>query len=374
MPAIASTDDRIVRWSAPGRVNLIGEHLDYNGGPVLPFAIQQRLTATVRRGQGSRSRVSSAELGATTFAAEAEPGQVTGFAARVAGVAWALRQRGHDIGAVDVRVSSHVPLGAGLSSSAALGCAVASAIVDLSGLSLCPVDIATVAHDAESRFAGVPSGVMDQMAAMLCATGHALLLDCSDLSTEQVSLDLESAGMAVLVIDTGVRHEHALGEYGERRAQCEAAATELGLTWLSQATTADLARLTDPLLRRRTAHVVSEVGRVTAAVDLLGAGRLPELGPVLTASHESLRDDFEVSCPQLDVAVEAALDAGAAGGRMTGGGFGGCAIALCRRAGVADVEAAVSSAYHDHGWARPRCWTVTPSAGAHPEPPGDATR
>ncbi len=361
--------DRVVSWSAPGRVNLIGEHLDYNGGLVLPFAVPQRLTATVRSVEGSRSRVRSAELGDAEFTAAAERGEVTGFAGRVAGVAWALRQAGHDTAAVEITVSSAVPLGAGLASSAALGCAVAAATADLLGLSLSAADIAAVAHDAESGFAGVPSGVMDQMAAMLCISGHALLLDCTDRGTEQVPLDLDSAGLALLVIDTRARHEHASGEYGERRAQCEAAAACLGLTWLSRATRADLPCLTDPVLRRRAAHVVSETGRVHAAVELLRAGRPADLGPLLTASHESLRGDFEVSCPELDVAVETALEAGALGARMTGGGFGGCAIALCRQGDVVAVEAAVQSAYDDRGWPSPGCWTVSPSPGAHPEPP-----
>ncbi len=222
-----------------------------------------------------------------------------------------------------------------------------------------------MAHRAENDFVGVPSGPMDQLAAVFGEAGHAVLLDCRDLSTRQVGFDSAAAGLQVLVVDTHAEHEHSSGEYAERRRQCERARDLLGLDSLRDATLDDVERLDDPLLRARTHHVVTEIARVVEVVEILDAGRPQDIGGYLTASHHSLRDDFEVSCDELDVTVDAALSAGALGARMTGGGFGGCAIALVRDTDVHAVSREVHAAYATRGWHPPTTFAALPSPGAH---------
>ena len=249
-------------WAAPGRVNLIGEHVDYNDGLCLPFALPHTTTARVERRDGSDVEVRSA--GRTeTFAVECAPGDVDGWAAYVAGVVWALRQEALDIPGLEVEVSSDVPVGAGLSSSAALECAVAGAVVDAAGAEeLDPVTLATVARRAENDFVGVPTGPMDQLASVLGEVGAAVLIDCRDLSTRPVPLDVRGSGLELLVINTHAEHELVGGEYAERRRQCDQARDLLGLSSLRDATPADLDRIDDPLIRRRAQHVVTEIARV----------------------------------------------------------------------------------------------------------------
>lgn len=353
-------------WAAPGRVNLIGEHVDYNGGLVLPFALPFTTTATIRRHDGDRIVVTSDGTGSTDFAADCAPGDVTGWASYVAGVVWAIREAGHPVPGLAIAISSDVPLGAGLSSSAALTCSVASAIGEELGLDLGRVEVAELARRSENEFAGAPTGLMDQLASMLGEEGHALLLDCRSLETRSIPLDLNSSGLALLLIDTHARHELVGSEYGDRRRDCEEAARRLGRESLRDVTEDDLAGLDDERLHRRAHHVVSEIRRVADVVALLDAGHPADIGGYLTASHESLRDDFEVSCEELDVTVEAALAAGALGARMTGGGFGGCAIALARNEDVTGVTEAVEAAYQQHGWDPPTVWQPPPSAGARP--------
>ncbi|HMA45958.1 MAG TPA: galactokinase, partial [Frankiaceae bacterium] len=258
-------------------------------------------------------------------------------------------------------------LGAGLSSSAALECAAAAALDDLFGLGLSRPALALVAHAAEHDFVGVPVGVMDQMASMLCTAGHALFLDARSYEVEQVPLDLAGAGLALLVIDTRAPHRLVDGAYEDRRRTCEDAARRLGVPALRDV--ADLpgalAALPDPLARRRVRHVVTENARVLDVVERLRAGAPTAVGAVLTASHESLRDDYEVSSPELDLAIDAALAAGALGARMTGGGFGGCAIALVRAPAAEAVRRAVVRAFAAAGYAAPVGFPVTPAPGAH---------
>jgi galactokinase len=352
-------------WAAPGRVNLIGEHVDYNDGLCLPFALPHVTTARVDRREGSEVEVRSA--GRTeTFAVDCAPDEVEGWAAYVAGVVWALRQEGLDVPGLAIEVSSDVPVGAGLSSSAALECAVAGAVVDASGAGeLELITLATVARRAENDFVGVPTGPMDQLASVLGEAGAAVLIDCRDLSARTVPLDVQASGLELLVINTMADHELVGGEYAERRRQCDQARDLLGLASMRDATESDLERIDDPVIRRRAHHVVTEIARVEDVVDVLDAGRVSDIGGFLTASHLSLRDDFEVSCAELDVAVDEALAAGALGARMTGGGFGGCAIALTRRDDVAAVEDRVRAAYDKQGWAAPTIFAAEPSAGAH---------
>jgi galactokinase len=294
--------------------------------------------------------------------ADLRPGSVQGWAAYVAGVLWALGEEGHDVPGLDVSIDSTVPIGAGLSSSAALECSVALAVNDLGGLGVDRPALAAVAQRAENDFAGVPTGGMDQRASLLCTEGHALLLDCRDDSTEQVPFDPGADGLTLLVVDTRAHHALGDGQYGRRREECARACAALGIASLREADPDAVERLDDPLLRRRARHVVTENARVLEVAALLRAGRLAEVGEVFTRSHASMRDDYEISAPELDVAVEAAVGAGALGARMTGGGFGGSAIALA--ADPAEVEAAVTDAFERHGFDAPEVFAVVPGGGA----------
>jgi galactokinase len=277
---------------------------------------------------------------------------------------WACRADGIDVGGLEIDIAGDVPVGAGLSSSAAICCALAAAICDEFGRPIEPTAVAALARRAENDYVGAPTGVMDQLASMLGTAGHATLLDCRTLASRQVPLDVDDAGFALLVVDTHARHELVSSGYGDRRRACEHAAALLGVTALRDATLDQVESLSDATLARRARHVVTEIDRVRDVVTLLDADRVSEIGPALTASHASLRDDFEVSCHELDVAVDAALAAGALGARMTGGGFGGSAIALCRADDAPAVQSAVEAAYREQGWDRPTTWNVVASAGA----------
>jgi galactokinase len=367
-------------WSAPGRVNLIGEHTDYNDGFVLPFALPHRLAAAASRREdqvltvatlGSDGRVQySGPLDITTL----RPGVIEGWAAYPAGVTWVLRDQGFDRGA-DIVIAGDVPSGAGLSSSHALECAVALALLGLAGIELdgeaesTPTrqQIARWVQRAENDFVGAPTGLLDQTASLCCTESHVLFLDVRSGQSEHVRFDAAAAGMQILVLDTRTKHSHAEGGYGERRKGTERAADLLGVKALRDIAldglAGALATLPDelgPLVR----HVVTENQRVLDVVDLLHAGKLAEIGPLLDASHESLRDDYRVSSVELDLAVDSARAAGALGARMTGGGFGGSAIALVRESEVDAVENAVAAAFESAGLRRPRAFIAVPSRGA----------
>ncbi|MFG1776279.1 galactokinase [Micromonospora sp. NPDC049048] len=359
------------RWAAPGRANLIGEHTDYNDGFVLPFALPLRTVVAAAPQPGATWTVRSELTGETvTFGADevAESGRVTGWGAYVAGVLWALREAGHPVPGARLAIASDVPLGAGLSSSAALEAAVLAALADLGGLELPAARRPRLAQRAENDYVGAPTGIMDQSAVIRCRAGHALFLDCRDESVEHVPFDLDAAGLAVLVVDSRAPHRHADGEYAARRASCERAARLLGAAALRDVPADGLAdaltRLDDQETRRRVRHVVTENQRVLDTVALLRAGRVREIGPLLTASHASMRDDFEITVPEVDTAVEAALAAGALGARMTGGGFGGCVLALVDAERADAVAAAVTAAYAERGFAAPGHVTVRPAPGA----------
>ncbi|WP_432903108.1 galactokinase [Micromonospora matsumotoense] len=358
------------RWAAPGRVNLIGEHTDYNDGFVLPFALPLRTVVAAGPQPGERWTVRSeiADRPVDFGAAEADsPGRVTGWGGYVAGVVWALREAGYAVPGARLAIASDVPLGSGLSSSAALEAAVLTALADLGGLDLPAAHRPRLAQRAENGYVGAPTGIMDQSAVLRCRAGHALFLDCRDESVEHIPFDLDAAGLAILVIDSRAPHRHADGEYASRRAACERAADLLGVPALRDVPVADLDaaldRLPDDETRRRVRHVVTENQRVRDTVQLLRAGRVPEIGPLLTASHASMRDDFEITVPEVDTAVEAALAAGALGARMTGGGFGGCILALVGAAHSDAVATAVRAAYAARGFTAPTTLTALPAPG-----------
>jgi galactokinase len=332
-------------WHAPGRVNFIGEHTDYNGGLVLPFAIGRGVLAAASARPDRLLELRSGQQPGDVIVVgldALEPGSVRGWAGYVAGAAWALREAGCPVGGTSLCFSSDLPMGAGLASSAALSCAAVSALGQAAPTPPSAAEVAVLARRAETDFVGMPCGIMDQSASMLCEAGHALLLDCGSGESAAVPLDPAAAGLRLLVADTGVRHVLADGQYAVRREQCEEAARLLGASSLSMV--GDLAGLSDPVLLRRARHVVSENRRVTQTAALLRAGRLAHCGPLLTASHASLRDDFEVSWPRADAVVSAALAAGALGARMTGGGFGGSVLVLLPADLLAEVTAAIGAA------------------------------
>jgi galactokinase len=367
-------------WLAPGRANLMGEHTDYNDGFVLPFALSQATTAAAaRRTDGRLLLCSRQEPDVLEIALDGlAPGTVSGWGAYAAGVAWALRSAGYQVPGACIAIDSDVPAGAGLSSSAALECATALALTELALTELAPAELdgapvprgelAAIARRAENEFVGVPSGIMDQSASLLSQADHALLLDCRSLDRSQVPFDPAAAGSRLLLINTRARHDLSDGGYGRRRAECEEAARLLGVSSLRDITdAADTARLADPVLRRRARHVVTDNQRVLQVTGLLrgSPGDRPdtyrEIGRLLTQAHSSLRDDFEISWPEADAAVEAALAAGALGARMMGGGFGGCVLALVPEAASGPVRGAVSEAYAWHGWTAPEFLDAVPS-------------
>jgi galactokinase len=352
----------------------MGEHTDYNEGYVLPFALGQNIAAAAARRPGRWLALCSRQQPAAAVEIALDdlaPGQVTGWAAYPAGVAWALEQAGYQVPGARIVIDSDVPAGAGLSSSAALECATALALTELAGLVVARPDLAAIARRAENDFVGVPSGIMDQYASLLGQPGHALLLDCRSLESAQVPFGPGAAGAGLLLINTRARHDLSDGAYGRRRAECEEAARRLGIRSLRYLTDlADVDRLTDPVLRRRARHVVADNQRVLDVVALLrsraaaGADTYRGIGRLLTQSHLSLRDDFEISWPQADAAVEAAVEAGAFGARMIGGGFGGSVLALVPAAAGGPVRDAVTGAFARRAWTAPEFLDAVPSAGA----------
>ena len=367
-------------WSAPGRVNLIGEHTDYNGGLALPIALPQRTYAAVGpRDHGLVRAVSRSVPGGVGDIALAEiaPGTVQGWMAYLAGVCWVLQQEGYAIPGLDVAIASDVPVGAGLSSSAALECALMAALSDLLGLGVLEDDAGRAraagwCQLAENEIAGAPTGGMDQAASMRATRDHAILLDCRSGAVEQVPVDLAAHGLTLLVVDT--RAEHALvdGQYAARRSACEEAAELLGVKTLREVDAHGLdealAKLPDDVMRSRVRHVVTEIQRVRECVEALRRNDFDEVGRLFVASHSSLRDDYEVSCRELDLVVDTAVGSGVLGARMTGGGFGGSTIALVPAGQADDVGEAVVDAFAKAGLTAPHPFAATagPPAGREP--------
>lgn len=357
-------------WQAPGRVNLIGEHTDYNEGFVLPFAIDRTARVAVRVRPDTTLRLLSTfgNQGLTTAdAASLDRATARGWTKYPLGVVWALQQRGLHVPGLDLLLDSDVPRGAGLSSSHAIECAVISALNDLTAAGLGARDMVLATQRAENDFVGAPTGIMDQSASLRATAGHAVFLDCRDHSIRLVPFDAEGAGLVLLVIDTKVSHSHANGGYASRRESCELGAEVLGVAALRDVGMEDLEEasgLLDPVTFRRVRHVVTENDRVLQTVELLEASGPGAIGPLLDASHASMRDDFEISCPELDLAVDSARSAGAVGARMTGGGFGGSAIALAPVGAEQQVRSGVGRAFAAAGYAAPEIFSVRPAAGA----------
>jgi galactokinase len=362
-------------WAAPGRVNLIGEHTDYNDGFVMPFALPHTAVAAVSRRTDGVLRLHSSDIegGVVELRVDAlRPESDRNWTAYPAGVIWALLDAGHASvsSGADIHLTSTVPTGAGLSSSAALEVVVALALSDLHELGLERQQLARLCQRAENVYVGAPTGIMDQTASACCTHGHALFLDTRDFSQDQIPFDLAAEGMRLLVVDTQVKHSHSEGEYGKRRAGCERGARLLGVDALRDvaydALDAALERLAeDEEVQRLVRHVVTEDHRVERVVELLkSGGDTRAIGPILTEGHASLRDDFRVSCPELDLVVDTALDSGALGARMTGGGFGGSAIVLVEAGDADRITKAVEEAFGAAGYTAPRTFAAVPSAGA----------
>ncbi len=358
-------------WASPGRVNLIGEHTDYNGGLCLPIALPHRTYVAAAPRRDGRARLVTGLADGQTWEgklSQIAPGSVVDWVAYCGGPAWTLREAGYPVPGFDLAIASCVPLGAGLSSSAAVECAVGLGLAELAGRPLdgddrARAELAALCVRAENEVAGAPTGGMDQAASLRTVAGHALLLDCLDGSVRHIPFDLEHAGLELLVIDTRASHSLADGQYAARRADCERAAAQLGIATLREVSdlTGALGRITDEVARRRVRHVVTEIDRVTRFVAAAEAGDWQLVGALMNESHDSLRDDYEVSCVELDVAVAAARSAGALGARMTGGGFGGSAIALVRADDAGSVTDAVLAAARAAGLSVPVVHLAVPS-------------
>ncbi len=355
-----------VTSEAPGRVNLIGEHIDYSEGFVLPFAIANRTHAAISRSSDGLVRIASHQRRNNIFSisiSDIKPGSKGDWEKYVLGVIWAL---GVTEG-LNILVDGNVPAGAGLSSSAALECAVAVGLNTLLNLGLSDKELARATQRAENDYVGMPCGIMDQSVSIMGKAGSALLLDCRDLSTESIPFNVADAGLELLIIDTQAHHALVDGGYAERRAACESAAKKLGVNSMRDLTMEQLIANRDKLSEVefiRARHAVSEISRVLSTVDALKRTEFKEVGALINQSHNSLRDDYAVSCPELDVAVEAARSAGALGSRMVGGGFGGSAIALLRVEDLESARQAISEAFAREGFKKPRFFTSLPSAGA----------
>ena len=351
---------------APGRVNLIGEHIDYSEGFVLPFAIADRTHAAIARREDGKIQIASQQRRNRIFSISIDrvkPGSAGDWEKYVLGVIWSL---GVHQG-LDILIDGSVPAGAGLSSSAALECSVAVALNELLGLDKSLEELARATQKAENDYVGMPCGIMDQSVSLMGKAGSALLLDCRDLSTESVPFNVADAGLELLIIDTQAHHALVDGGYAERRASCESAAQKLGVKSMRDLSLEKLETDRDKLTEtefKRAHHAVTEIARVLASVEALRNSDFSALGQLINASHVSLRDDYTVSCPELDVAVDATIAAGALGSRMVGGGFGGSAIALIQASDVENTKQAVTEAFAKNGYKRPRFFTSLPSAGA----------
>ena len=352
-------------YRAPGRVNLIGEHTDYNGGFVLPAAIQQSCwVAAAPRGDSTLAVYSEAFGQSREWSlGEIRASPERGWGDYVRGVAVQLGARGYAVPGASLVVSSELPPGAGLSSSGALEVAVAVALLDLTGASAGPLDLAVICQSAENDYAGARCGLMDQLTALCAREKHAVLIDCRSASWSYHRLP---SNVRLIACNSMVRHRNAAGEYNRRRAECEAVGFSLRDVCVPDV--GDRTAHLPDVLRRRARHVVSENERVLAAAAALDRGALDELGSLMNESHRSLRDDFDVSCPELDLLVDLARDvSGVWGARMTGAGFGGCTVNIVAAAAVDDFCRYVGTRYEAKTSRRPEMYVSTASGAASRE-------
>ena len=352
--------------SAPGRVNLIGEHIDFSEGFVLPFAINDSTDVAIAKTNENVIKIASAQRNSEVISiaiSKISPALKGDWERYVLGVLWSL---GITSG-LEIFIDGKVPVGAGLSSSAALEASIATALNSLFSLGHDLPTLARLCQKAENDYVGMPCGIMDQSVSLMAEKGSALLLDCRDLSTKNISFDVASHGLELLIIDTQVHHELVDGGYAERRASCDSVVAKLKIVSMRHLSM-------DQFLSRRSEitdtefirahHAVTEIKRVLDAVTALEKSDFVELGKLINASHVSLRDDYTVSCPELDCAVDASLAAGALGARMVGGGFGGSAIALIKAENVVSTKLAIEKAFEAKGYKAPRFFTSLPSQGA----------
>jgi galactokinase len=352
-------------WSAPGRANLIGEHLDYNGGSVLPFALPLRTTVAIARRSDGVVRAWSRQSDISGSCRLDEPWLARGWIRYVVGTGWALHAAGGGTDGFDVLVNGEVPVGAGLSSSAALCCAVAVALDDLGDRQLDRMALALAAQRAERDVVGAPIGLMDQVASLFGRAGHLVHFDTATATLAHIEVQLAATGTAMVVVDTGERHDIAAGDYADRRAACESAAARLRVEWLAAADLQDLGSLSDEVrLQRRARHVITEEQRVHTMLGALTSGDMALAGRLLLASHTSLRDDFAVSTPTLDATVSAAMAGGAHGARLVGGGFGGSVLVLLPESAFDEVTAVIAQRAAVAERPRPLTYRAAPADGA----------
>ncbi|MGO9151737.1 galactokinase [Mycobacterium sp.] len=359
-----------VRYAAPGRINLIGEHTDYNLGFALPIALPQRTVVTFTPDRCDAITVGTDRAESPErIPLDTIPDDVAGWAAYVAGVIWALRQAGHPVPGGTMSITSDVEMGSGLSSSAALECAALGAIATAAGVRIDPKEQARLAQRAENDYVGAPTGLLDQLASLFGQPSTALLIDFRDLSVTPVPFDPDACGVTLLLIDSRARHRHAGGDYAARRASCERAAADLATPSLREVQDrgpSALVAVTDSVDARRARHVLTENSRVLDFVAALGDSDFTEAGRIFTASHASMRDDFEITTEHIDLIADTATRAGALGARMTGGGFGGCVIALVPTDRAEMVGEAVRRAVRDAGFEPPAITRTHAAAGAGP--------
>lgn len=358
-------------FSAPGRVNLIGEHTDYNGGLVLPVAISERTWVAISPRQDTLVRVRS-DVSSDVFEWDLAANTPTGldWALYPLGVAWLLHEAYDFPHGFDLSVTSTVPIGAGLSSSAALEAATALALASYIDADISNLDVALICQKAENTIVGAPTGLMDQVASIFSRENHATLIDFSTMAISHHPIDLGAKSLTLTVIDTQVKHSHATGGYRTRRDECSRALEILGAPTLSAVTHEQLDALASelgPVLSSRARHILTENARVRETITHLDNGNLEALGDVFAASHDSLRDDYQVSCSELDIAVEESFGAGALAARMTGGGFGGSALAIVRQEDLLRLTHRVTERFGREGFHPPHIFTTTVSSGVQQE-------
>ena len=357
-----------IRYSAPGRINLIGEHTDYNLGFALPIALPEHTVVTYLPGDDPELTVQSdQEDGSVPIPLDTAPGQVDGWAGYVAGVVWALRSAGHHIGGGTMSITSDVEMGSGVSSSAALECAVIGALMTAAGFDIDRIELARLAQRAENDYVGAPTGMLDQLASLCGEPRKALLIDFQQPTVRPVVFDPDASDVALLLINSRAPHQHAGGEYAARRASCERAAADLGVSSLREVQDRGESVLTavaDPVDARRARHILTDNQRVLEVVAALEKSDYHAIGRLFNESQVSMRDDFEITTDHIDLIADAAVAAGALGARMTGGGFGGCVIALTPAAKAGGIADAIRDAVHGAGYNTPTIARTRAGGGA----------